>query len=211
MRLQFECSRWAAVLALWGAAFPCPTAAQEKDTAVTSGGGSCERAKQKLGPDRPSSDKQQGLVTMQRCGEAGVATLVSYWRQPAIDTVLLPALVEGSARLNDRRVYHAARAIVIDPTRSEAVRLGALTVLVAGFDPDIYVSFNTPTKPMYSSYVGIGRVVHTSKRSAPQPVGAEAKDDLISLLKLLAASDPNERMRKVAGELGPLLEQRRGR
>lgn len=45
-------------------------------------------------------------------------------------------------------------------------------------------------------------------KKAPQPVGPEAKDEVLSVLKKLAASDPNERIRKVAAELGPLLERK---
>jgi hypothetical protein len=148
------------------------------------------------------------MVSMEQCGDAGVETLVSYWRQPKTDTVLLGALTAASSRANDRRTYQAARAVVLDPSRSESVRLAALTVLVAGFDPDIAVAFPVPTKPMYSTYVGMGYTSHASKRPGPQPIGPEAKADLISLLKPLADSDPNERMRKVAAELGPLLERR---
>jgi hypothetical protein len=184
-----------------------PTA-QQKDSAAGYRRSYCERAGQTLRSHRPSSEKVQSMVTMGKCGDAGVETLVSYWRQPKTDTVLLPALTAASARANDRRTYQAARAVVLDPSRSESVRLAALTVLVAGFDPDIAVAFPVPTKPMYSTYVGMGYTSHASKRPGPQPIGPEAKADLISLLKPLADSDPNERVRKVAAELGPLLERR---
>lgn len=181
---------------------------EQKDPAAAYRRAYCERARRTLRIDRPSSEKVQSMVTMGQCGDAGVETLVSYWRQPETDTVLLRALTEASARINDRRTYQAARAVVLDPSRSEDVRLGALTVLVAGFDPNIAVSFPTPTQPMYSTYVGIGFTSHASKRKGPQPVEPGAKADLISILKQLAGSDPNERMRKVATELGPLLERR---
>lgn len=169
---------------------------------------SCEQAKQTLSTGGTGPEKAKSVVTMQECGDEGAKTLVSYWRQPATDTVLLPALTAASVRLNDQRTYQAARSVVIDPSRSDLARLAALTVLVAGFDPNIAVTFPAPTKPMYTTYVGIGWVSHVPKRKGPQPVGPEAKTDVLSILNQLARSDPSERMRKVATELGPLLERR---
>jgi hypothetical protein len=207
MRYRFERCRWLAAWATLGLVLPVAVEAQ-----VGSGAEqiriSCEQAKQTLSTGGPSSEKAKGIVAMQECGDAGVETLVAYWRRPAADAALVSALAGASVRLNDRRTYEAARAVVTDPSRSESERLAALTVLVAGFDPKIAVSFPPATKPMSSTYVGIGRVSHVPKRKGAQPVGPEAKADVIAILKQLAASDPNERMRKVAAELGPLLQRR---
>lgn len=172
---------------------------------------SCERARQTLSTGATGREKARSVVTLQECGDAGAQTLVLLWRQPATDTVLLPALTAASVRINDRRTYQAARSVVIDPSRAESARLAALTVLVAGFDPNIAVTFPAPTKPMYTTYVGIGWVSHVPKRKGTQPVGPEAKADVSSILKQLARSDPSERMRKVATELGPLLARRKAR
>ena len=149
----------------------------------------------------------QNIVVMKECDDAGIETLVSYWRQPTTDSALVSALGSVSARANDRRTYQAARAVALDPGRAESARLAALKVLVAAYDRRLAVEFPAATKPMYTTYVGMGRFSHPPKRKAPQPVGAEARPDVLAVLKQLAASDPNERMRKVAAELGPLLER----
>ena len=67
------------------------------------------------------------------------------------------------------------------------------------------------SKPMESSYVATGFVNHRAKKKGPHTVGTEARGDLISILKQLEVSDPNERIRRVAAELRPELERRRPR
>jgi hypothetical protein len=208
MQHRFEGNRWLAAWITLCLALPVAVEAQESPSGAEQIRISCEQARQTLSSGGSRPEKIKSIVTMQQCGDVGAETLVSYWRQAGADTALLPALTAASARMNDRRTYQAARAVVLDPSRSEEARLAALTVLVAGFNPKIAVSFNTPTKPMHSTYVGIGVAPHASTRKGPQPIGPEAKSDLLNLLKQLAASDPNERIRKVAGELGPLLQRR---
>ena len=194
---------------LLGVGLTLPGAANAQDSA--SGAEeirvSCDRATLTLKAGGPTPEKMSSIVTMQQCGNEGVRTLVTQWERPTLDTVLLPALANASAVVNDRRTYQAARAVALDPSRSESSRLAALTVLVAGFDRKLAVTFPTPTKPMQSTYVALGRNFHPPTKKAPQPVGLEARTDVLSVLKELADSDPNERIRKVAGELGPLLKR----
>ena len=170
---------------------------------------SCQRALRTLAGESAPAEKVQAIVTMPDCGNLGAETLVSFWQRPNPDIRLLRSWTVASAEINDRRTYRAARAALVDPSRSESFRLAALEVLVAGFDPSMAVTFPTPTKPMYSSYVGTGFINHRSTAKGPQTVGVEARGDLILLLKQLVGSDPNERIRKVAAELGPTLERRR--
>jgi hypothetical protein len=167
----------------------------------------CEHAQQALAGEGPASEKAKGIATMQECGNSGVETLAAYWRRPAVDSVLLPALANVSARINDRRTYQAARAVALDPGRPEAFRLAALKVLVGGFDKRLAVGFPPVTKPMQTSYVALGSISHPSTTHSSQPVGPEAKTDVLSVLAKLA-TDPNERIRKVAAELGPLLKRK---
>lgn len=197
-----------AVVLLMATAVPVAARAQQADsTGAEEIRIACERERQTLSREASGVEKVKSMVAMQECGNAGVKTLVTYWQRQTTDTILLPALADASARINDRRTYQAARAVVVDPSRSESFRLAALTVLVAGVDRRIAVTFPKPTKPMSTSYVGLGRNFHPSTRKAPQPVGAEARPDVLSILRKLAASDPNERIRKVAAELGPLLKR----
>lgn len=180
MHFHLECcpgmTSWLAL----GLIFPVAAKAQDSASGAEQIRVSCEHALQSLASGAPAAEKVKGIVTMQQCGNSGIETLVSYWRRPAVDTTLLPALANVSAGLNDRRTYQAARAVALDPSRSESFRLA----------------------------VGLGRNFHPPTRKAPQPVGAEARADVLSILKKLAASDPNERIRKVAAELGPLLQRR---
>jgi hypothetical protein len=202
---------WALFVIAAGLAFPLVACAQQQEPVSPDSlrRSACERSQKALSAVNVSRhEKSEAIVVMQECGDAGVLTLVTQWRQPAIDTVLLPTLAGVSSQVNDRRVYQAARAVLLDPSRPESVRLAALEVLVTGFNPKVTVSFPTPTKPMYSSYVAIGHVSHPPGRKAPQPVGSEAQEDVLSILRQLAVSDPTERIRKVAAELGPLLKQR---
>jgi hypothetical protein len=168
----------------------------------------CDSAQQALAREGAASEKVKGIATMQVCGNSGVETLATYWRRPAVDSALLPALADVSGGLNDRRTYQAARAVALNPSRPEAFRLAALKVLVSGFDRKLAVGFPPVTKPMETSYVALGSISHPQASRSSQPVGPEAKSDVLSVLAKLAASDPNERIRKVAAELGPLLKRK---
>lgn len=208
MRFHLDCSVCLVSYLVLGLILPSAAKAQDSASGAEVIRTSCEHAAQTLRSGGQSTEKVQSIVTMQECGDSGAEILASYWRSVSLDSILLRRLAAVSARMNDRRIYHAARSVVMDPSRTESARLAALTVLVGGFDPSIAVTFPTPTKPMHSSYVATGFVSHPPKAQGPQRVGSEAKDDLISLLKQLARSDPNERIRRVAAELGPLLERR---
>lgn len=172
---------------------------------------SCQQAVTALESGGSPSEEAHGIRTMQECGDLGIEKLVSYWQRPSLDAGLVRRLAAVSARVNDRRTYQAARAVVLNPSRSESFRLAALEVMVAGFDPSMAVTFPKPSKPMESSYVATGFVNHRSKKKGPNTVGAEARTDLISVLNKLAKSDPNERIRHVAAELGTVLDRRRAR
>lgn len=169
---------------------------------------SCERAKHALPQAVKKGEKIENIVALQGCGDEGVQMLRDYWRTAPDDSELVKVLANVSARVNDRRLYEVARSVLLDTGRSEATRLGALKVLVAGFDPSLAVGFPAPTVPMQSTYVGLGHTSHRPSRKAPQPVGDQAKADLLKVLDGLASTEPNERIRKVAQELGPLLRQR---
>jgi hypothetical protein len=169
---------------------------------------SCERAKHALPQAATKGEKIRNIVALQECDEEGVQLLRNYWRTAADDDQVVGTLASVSVRLNDRRLYEAARSVLLDNARSESTRLSALTVLVAGFDPSLAVAFPAPTVPMQSTYVALGHTSHRPSRKAPQPVGHEARTDLLTVLDGLASTEPNERIRKVAQELGPLLRRR---
>ncbi len=169
---------------------------------------SCERAKQGLPQAATKGEKIKNIIALQECGDEGVQLLGNYWEIATDDSDVVGALARVSARINDRRLYDAARSVLLDTRRSESTRLGALTVLVAGFDPSLVVGFAARTAPMQSTYVALGHTSNRPSRKAPRPVGDEAKSDLLTVLDNLASTEPNERVRKVAQELGPLLRQR---
>jgi hypothetical protein len=121
---------------------------------------------------------------------------------------VVATLASVSSRLNDLRLYRAARSVLLDGTQREPIRLSALTVLVSGYDPSLAVAFPAPTKPMRSTYVALGYPSHSNQHEGRYPVRGSARKDLPGVLNGLAASDRNERIRKVAQELGPLLMRR---
>ncbi len=168
----------------------------------------CERAKH---DKTTATDKQQkitNIVALQDCGDEGVGLLSDYWSQPGSDPEVSAALASVSSRLNDRRLYQAARSVLLDSGKPESVRLDALSVMVSGYDPTLAVAFPAPTKPMQSTYVSLGHTSHANQKEGRQPVRGYAREDLPKVLARLANSDQNERVRKVAGELGPLIARR---
>lgn len=169
---------------------------------------SCKQAKHALPQAATKNDKVRNIVALQECGDEGVQLLRDYWRAVPDDSEVVGALAGVSARVNDRRLYDVARSVLLDTGRSESTRLGALTVLVAGFDQSLVAAFPAPTVPMQSTYVALGHANHRPSRKPLRPVGDEAKTDLLTVLDGLASTEPNERIRKVAQELGPLLRQR---
>jgi hypothetical protein len=187
-----------------------PASAQEADSGLGRRqiAASCERAKHGKALAATRAEKVANIVALQDCGDDGVRLLSDYWRTAGDDSEVLAALAGVSARINDRRLYQAARSVLLDQGRSESTRLSALEVLVAGFDPSLAVAFPAPIKPMQSTYVALGHTSHRSSGQAPQPVGRHARKDLLVVLDGLASSDPSERIRKVAQELGPLLKRR---
>jgi hypothetical protein len=154
------------------------------------------------------AQKVTNIVALQECGNDGVELLADYWRQPGNDNEVVATLASVSSRLNDRRLYDPARAVLLNTSQPEATRLSALSVLVVGYDPSLAITFPTPTVPMRSTYVALGYTSHSNQQQGSRPVKGYAKNDLPGVLKGLAASEQNERVRKVAQELGPLLVTR---
>jgi hypothetical protein len=186
-----------------------PTSAQESDSSVARTTLEfCDRAKASKGRATTRSQKIENIVALQSCRDDGVRLLREYWQTGGDDKDVMNTLGSVSARLNDRRLYDAARSVLLDTHRAEDTRLAALSVLVAGYDPSLAVDFPAVTKPMYTSYVALGHTSYHPSRPASQPVGSYAKRDLFAVLDGLAASESNERIRKVGQELGPLLKKR---
>lgn len=178
------------------------------DTARMVVAEACARAKANKPHATTSQEKFDNIVALQDCGEDGIELLTDYWRNPAEAESVVDVLAGVSGRVNDRRLYQAARSALLDRGRSETSRLGGLSVMVAGYDPSLAVAFSAPTKPMITTYVSLGHVSHADHEEKHQPVRAYARKDLPAVLRGLAASEPNERIRKVAEELGPLLARR---
>lgn len=190
--------------------FSVPAWAQEADSEVGRRmvAESCDRAKHGKPQATSKDQKIANIVALQDCGDDGIESLRDYWMQDGADGDVTATLASVSGRLNDRRLYEAARSVLLNVNRPERSRLSALTVLVAGYDPSIAVAFPAPTKPMHSTYVALGQTSHANRKEGLHPVRGYAKSDLPQILERLATSDPNERIRKVAQELGPLLTRR---
>jgi hypothetical protein len=105
MRHPIDPSRWITILVLIGLALPVAARAQNIDSSADAQQiqTSCQRARQQLAEARPSGEHARSMVVMQECGDAGIETLVDYWRRPPSDSVLVSALGSVSARVNDRR------------------------------------------------------------------------------------------------------------
>jgi hypothetical protein len=166
----------------------------------------CDRAKASKARATTRSEKIENIVALQSCGDDGVRLLREYWQTGGDDKEVVSTLSSVSARVNDRRLYDAARSVLLDKNGGEETRLAALTVLAAGYDPSPAIGFPAVTKPMQTTYVALGHTDHQAGRSGPQPVGSFAKKDLFTALDSLT-SDSNERIRRVAGEIGPLLKR----
>lgn len=168
----------------------------------------CERAKRDKAVVTEKSKRMENIVALQDCGDEGVALLADYWRNPGSDKETVGTLASVSSRLNDVRIYRAARSVALDPAQADDSRLSALSVLVSGYDPSLAVAFPAPTTPMRTTYVALGHTSHSNQQQGRQPVKGFAKQDLPKVLEQLARSDQSERMQKVAQELGPLLVRR---
>ncbi len=183
-------------------------------SAVGQDGPSCSRAESSLAAKPTGRDYCAAIAQIVWCGDAGPRALAAQWLTPPTDTTALRVLAGASARISDPRLLAAAKGVLLGRSRSRDVRLAAIQVLVGQFDPALVVEYRTPSGPAAAwggSYVMLGHWIRES--GFPGASGGERGDSVppatrglvVSLLRQVGASDPDDVVQKVTSYLAERL------
>lgn len=145
---------------------------------------------------------KQAASDLTTCRDAGPRALAAKWDQLPSDSVAVGYLADISRNINDLRLLSAIKRVVLQTSNSERVRLLALTALVGQYDPSTSISFH----PRSKRYPEVGPILSWGMIDGPgtygaQPVGADARADILSTLRQLRGSDPNDGIRKAAQDI----------
>ncbi len=183
------------------------------DTAYTHGDSTpaafCARREAAIESRTGGSGYYFAFNEMRDCPQ-GPRVLARQWATPPSDTVALRQLAGVSARLLDRRVFEAARAVVADPGAGRDARLAAMDVLVGHYDPcvAVWIQVNSlPAPAGRSVVVMLGEYEHNLSRPGSEPLPPSVRDDVLAALDAAASSGPDSVVREASRQLAARLRE----
>lgn len=149
----------------------------------------CRLAAQVLRTGHPAPKRAWAQEYISMCAEEGPAVLADQWRMVSDDSVAVTALVIGSPRIRDARIYNALRSVVDDPNRPDRVRVGAMLVLAQYVDPHNGMGFQDVRPPngtvRYIPLV-INWVTHATQVPGSEPLPGAVGQEVLTALRRLA-------------------------
>ena len=172
-------------------------AAVAQDTSTTAGRLNCVSASQIVARSHHQSLLADAYSVLIRCPGAA-ATLAQVWNTPPSDSSTLAKLTRRSAGIADRRILAAKLPIVSNGLFNPSIRRAALEVVIAQYDPSYVISSSTWSDPEHTS---VARDSDYYQKSGEEPVTAIERQAIIDGLRRMAASDSDDRLRRVATRL----------
>lgn len=202
MKTNFEVYLLAVTLA--GLTTPL-TAMAQGDSVVAA---ACARAEATLRSRVGGGEYNDAIAALQGCPVDGPRLLAEQWTDPPRDSVPLRLLADVSSRILDRRLFEAARTVVVDGGATRDGRLAAMRVLAGHYDPCVTVDFRVNSQPdaagrAVAAWFGRSNV-NPSKRGS-EPLPSSVRGDVLTTLDAVAMTGADSMVREAARRLAAHL------
>ena len=154
----------------------------------------CRLAAQVLNSGHPQDREAWARAYIINCVDEGPAYFSAQWTTAPADTVALRALIAGSTRVRDARVYARLRETAVDAARPDAVRVAAMIALARYVKRTIAIDLSelcVPDGPLTRIRYYGGSAVERAQVHGAQPLG-DVKTEVVSLLDRIAADRSGE-------------------
>lgn len=159
----------------------------------------CRLAQQVLTTGQPATHRQEALTIIGLCGREGVPALLSTWSSVGADRPTLGLLVTSTRAYANQQIVDALLGTLNQPARPLEVRVASLQVLLTFADPAVTPSFDDflgdSTELLIRRY---GAIDHPFPVVGLETLSGSLTDQLREGLRVIAASDPDARMRLTA-------------
>ena len=167
----------------------------EEQSAAARHWGDCRLAGQVLTTGEPHTKMAWAEAYIGMCPEEAPPILARRWLNVAADTGTVAILLHRSARFEDARIYEQLRRTVLDRTRPDVVRVGAMLVLVRYVDRHNAAWFNElipPAGEVRYIRVPLGSALHPTWITGTEPLPATLRAEVLELLDRVAAARESE-------------------
>jgi hypothetical protein len=176
----------------------------------------CRLAAQVLLIDEPRTQRDWARGYIANCENEGVPAIVREWRNVPNDTAAVVQLMHASTAIRDMRIYEQARAVAVDRSRADVVRVGAMHVLDSYVDRHHAGWFmNRPPADgqVKRVYPANAYAMHAPFTNGPVPVVGSVREPVLQLLQQIAATREVEPLPVwyAAAAIARRLEFQRGR
>lgn len=145
--------------------------------------------------DSRVNDGIRGMIGS--CPELGGSTIAAVWRRVGNDARELNELWWWSRSLQDQRILDAVSEVARDTARPDAVRFGALRVLLTYIEPSATIPQDRLENPS-SEYATLSNSTHANPLAGRHAVTPNAGAQIAELLQFLTTSDPSQPIRAAA-------------
>ena len=153
---------------------------------------------------RAARDMALAMMTPSRCPAEAVPALTAAWYAATLADLRLS---DATIALGDRRLLELMNDIALDGSRSHALRLQALGVLVAYADPTARVFFRGLTPP-YARNVAILTVADTPQEPGDLPLEAVDRAGIVERFEPLTSYGSDSVLRAVVTSMHAQLRAR---
>lgn len=167
----------------------------EEQAAAVKRRNDCRLAGQVIATGQPRTKAEWARRLIEVCPEEGPTFFASRWLSVPGDTNAVVTLLHQSARLKDARIYTQLRRVVLDQSRPEVVRVGAMLVLARYVDPYDAAWFNEVAPPegeIRYIRVPLGSALHPSIIIGTSPLPTTLRDEVLALLDRVATAQQTE-------------------
>jgi len=187
-------------LAALGVVLACASASRRAAEAELRRGCTAAAATAAAADRAPRDTLQRAIVLLQNCAE-GPAALTSLLTSPPADSVTRDLLFRVSGNLRDRRMMTTLMAVANDPARLAAHRVAAVAALISHYDPMLSVRVVPGRVAGAPLRAQMYRSSHDATVTGSQPLPADAKAQVRTLVEQLATMDGDAVVRAFAASL----------
>jgi hypothetical protein len=175
------------------AALPADVRAQERpaNPIAAKHRNDCRLAAQVLITGEPHTKRDWARDYISNCEHEGPPAIVQEWRTVPGDTAAVVKVMRASTMIRDARIYEQVRAVVLDRSRPDVVRVGAMHVLDNYVDPH-HVGWFGNVPPAGNEVKQVlpagGFVTHAPYTNGPTPLAGSVRAPVLELLQRIGAA-----------------------
>lgn len=150
----------------------------------------CRLAAQVLTTGQPHTKLDRARDYIGNCENEGPPAIVQEWRTIPGDTALVVKVMRASTMIHDARIYEQVRAVALDRSRPDVVRVGAMHVLDNYVDPHHVGWFSAvPPSGEVKQVLPVGGVVtHAPYTNGSTPLAGSVRAPVLELLQRIGAA-----------------------